>query len=125
MIKKGLVYGIGHAVYTKSDPRTQLLKKQAVTVASLTNRSKELEFYNRFETIAVKYISDVKHINICANLDFYSGFIYDMLQIPEDLYSPIFVASRAIGWLAHNIEDKLNIDKIIRPAGKYIKGENI
>lgn len=118
--KKGLVYGLGHAVYTISDPRCILLKKEAINVAKICNRSEELHFYTRFEDLAVTYLRERKSINICANVDFYSGFIYDMLKIPEDLYSPMFVASRAVGWVAHNIEDKVNSGRIIRPAGKYV-----
>ncbi len=122
--KKGLIYGLGHAVYTISDPRCVLLKKQAVDVARMCNKEEYLNFYSRFEYIASNYIHKLKGINICANVDFYSGFIFDMLQIPEDLYSPIFVASRAVGWLAHNIEDKINSGRIIRPAGLYVGGKN-
>ena len=66
------------------------------------------------------YLKESKGINICANVDFYSGLIYDMMRIPEDLYTPMFVASRAIGWLAHIIEEKINSGRIIRPAGKYV-----
>lgn len=118
--RSGLVYGIGHAVYTISDPRCLLLQEQAAEVAEDTGRSEELQFYNRFEKIAVAYLRAAKGINICANVDFYSGLIYDMMQIPEDLYTPMFVASRAIGWLAHIIEEKINSGRIIRPAGKYV-----
>lgn len=122
--KSGLIYGIGHAVYTLSDPRCLLLMEQAVEVAEATGRSDELQFYNRFEKISVEYLKASKDMNICANVDFYSGLIYDMMQIPEDLYTPMFVASRAVGWLAHIIEEKINSGRIIRPAGKYI-GEKI
>ena len=118
--RSGLVYGIGHAVYTLSDPRCELLKQQAVEVAENTGRSAELAFYNRFETIAVRHLRACKGRNLCANVDFYSGLIYDMMQIPEDLYTPIFVASRAVGWLAHIIEERINSGRIIRPAGKYV-----
>ncbi len=122
--RKGLIYGMGHAVYTISDPRCLILKKQAVELANQCRKSAVLKFYNRFEEIAVKYLREIKNADICANVDFYSGFIYEMMGIPEDLYSPIFVASRAVGWLAHNLEDKLYSNKIIRPAGKYIGDEN-
>ncbi|HPX32607.1 MAG TPA: citrate synthase [Erysipelotrichaceae bacterium] len=118
--KKGLVYGLGHAVYTISDPRCVLLKKQATEVAEMSDKIDCFEFYKRFEDIACNYIKEVKGINICANVDFYSGLIYDMLKIPEDLFSPLFVASRAVGWLAHNIEEKINSGRIIRPAGQYV-----
>lgn len=118
--KSGLIYGIGHAVYTISDPRCLLLTEKAAEVAELTGRNQELQFYNRFEKIAVAYLKESKGINICANVDFYSGLIYDMMRIPEDLYTPMFVASRSIGWLAHIIEEKINSGRIIRPAGKYV-----
>jgi citrate synthase len=120
--KKGLVYGLGHAVYTISDPRCVLLKKQATAVAEMTGKIDYLEFYKRFEDIACNYIKEIKGKNISANVDFYSGLIYDMLKIPEDLFTPIFVASRAVGWLAHNIEEKINSGRIIRPAGQYVGG---
>ncbi len=118
--RAGLVYGIGHAVYTLSDPRSVILKKHAGSLAERVGRKAELEFYNRFADIACAYVTEQKHKNVCANVDFYSGFIYDMLEIPEELYTPIFVISRAIGWLAHNLEDKININRIIRPAGIYV-----
>lgn len=118
--KSGLVYGMGHAVYTVSDPRSVLLRQHATDVAEMTGHLDELKFYKRFADLACQYIGETKNKNICENVDFYSGFIYDMLQIPEDLYTPLFVISRAIGWLAHNLEDKININKIIRPAGRYV-----
>ena len=119
----GLIYGFGHAVYTLSDPRCEILKKQAYSLAISKNRKDEFEFYLRFEKLVKAYFSTNKHRNICANIDFYSGLVYDMMNIPEDLFSPLFVLSRSIGWLAHNIEDKLYCNRIIRPAGKFIKGE--
>lgn len=118
--KQGLVYGFGHAVYTLSDPRCLLLKDQARALAKACNQSNRLEFYERFENSVVRYFKENKNKNICANVDFYSGLIYDMLQIPEDLYSPLFVTSRSVGWLAHNIEEKCYCNRIIRPAGLYV-----
>ena len=116
----GLVYGIGHAVYTKSDPRARILVKKAESLAIEKNQLPSLNFYKRFESIAKKVLFAKKHKNICANVDFYSGLIYEMLKIPEDLYTPLFVISRSWGWLAHDIENKLYANKIIRPAGKYV-----
>lgn len=116
----GLVYGIGHAVYTLSDPRCQILSKQCRTLAIEKNRLKEYELYNRFEKIAIEEINKRKGINVCANIDFYSGLVYDMLGIPKDLYTLMFVIGRSVGWVAHNIENKLYSGKIIRPAGKYV-----
>lgn len=117
---QGLVYGFGHAVYTLSDPRCILLKDQARELAIACNDTKRLAFYERFEELVVSYFKVNKQKNICANVDFYSGLIYDMLGIPEDLYSPLFVTSRSVGWLAHNIEEKLYCNRIIRPAGLYV-----
>ena len=121
--QKGLVYGIGHAVYTLSDPRAEIIKEKAMEVARANGLDKKFEFYKRFESIAKKIVSEEKHKSVSANIDFYSGLIYEMLDIPEDLYTPMFVCARVVGWLAHNIENKLCCDRIVRPAGKYV-GEN-
>ena len=116
----GLIYGIGHAVYTLSDPRCQILSKKCKELAIEKNRLPEYEFYHRFGTLAVQEIKARKGINVCANIDFYSGLVYDMLGIPKDLYTLMFVIGRSVGWVAHNIENKLYSGKIIRPAGKYV-----
>ncbi|WP_249030322.1 citrate synthase [Tannockella kyphosi] len=116
----GLVYGIGHAVYTKSDPRCQLLSKQCHLLAIEKGREEEYLFYQRFEKIAIETIYQKKGVAVCANVDFYSGFIYDMLEIPSELYTLMFVIGRTVGWLAHNIENKLFSNRIIRPAAKYV-----
>ena len=121
--KKGLVYGIGHAIYTKSDPRCLILKDQAKNLAKEKDRLDELNFYMRFEKIAAEYLSEKLNRERSANVDFYSGFVYDMMDIPKDLYTPLFVLSRMIGWISHNVEEKLNSGKIIRPAGKYVGRE--
>ncbi len=118
--KAGLIYGLGHAVYTLSDPRREKKKKHAAEIAERAGRLDELKFYNDFAEVACTYIKEQKHKNVSANVDFYSGFIYDILQIPEELYTPLFVISRSIGWLAHDLEDKININRIIRPAGIYV-----
>lgn len=118
--QKGLIYGMGHAVYTLSDPRSVILKQQAQVLAKEKNMEKEFLFYSQFEQVAKEVIYQRKHIHVCSNVDFYSGFVYEMMNIPEDLYSPLFVASRSIGWLAHNIENKLYCNRIVRPAGKYV-----
>lgn len=116
----GLIYGIGHAVYTLSDPRCQILSQKCKELAIEKDRLAEYEFYNRFEKIAIQEIKDRKGINVCANVDFYSGLVYDMLGIPKDLYTLLFVIGRSVGWVAHNIENKLYSGKIIRPASKYV-----
>lgn len=118
----GLVYGIGHAVYTESDPREIILKKYARELAIEKNRTDEFEFYDRIERIAKEVITAKRRLYkpICANVDFYSGFVYDMLQIPEELFTPIFAISRISGWCAHRLEEIINNGKIIRPAYKYV-----
>lgn len=116
----GLIYGIGHAVYTLSDPRCQILSQKCKELAVEKDRLAEYEFYNRFEKLAIQEIKERKGINVCANIDFYSGLVYDMLGIPKDLYTLLFVIGRSVGWVAHNIENKLYSGKIIRPAGKYV-----
>ena len=117
---KGLIYGVGHAVYTLSDPRAEIIKEKAKEVAKANGLDKKFEFYKRFENIAKKIVSEEKHKSVSANIDYYSGLIYEMLGIPEDLYTPMFVCARVVGWLAHNIENKLYCDRIVRPAGKYV-----
>ncbi|MBQ9841427.1 MAG: citrate synthase [Erysipelotrichaceae bacterium] len=118
--QKGLIYGMGHAVYTLSDPRSVILKQQAQLLAKEKNMEKEFLFYSQFEQVAKEVIYQRKNVHVCSNVDFYSGFVYEMMNIPEDLYSPLFVASRSVGWLAHNIENKLYCNRIVRPAGKYV-----
>ena len=119
---KGLIYGIGHPVYTKSDPRADLLKTKCEELAKMNGDDKKFDFYSRFEKIAIEELKKRKGstFNCCANIDFYSGLTYEILNINEDLFIPIFACSRMVGWLAHNIENKLYCDKIIRPAGKYV-----
>lgn len=116
----GLIYGIGHAVYTKSDPRCQILSKECHSLAIEKGREDEYLFYQRFEKVAIDLIYERKGVVVCANVDFYSGFIYDMLKIPSELYTLMFVIGRTVGWLAHNVENKKFSDRIIRPAAKYV-----
>ena len=120
--KKGLIYGIGHPVYTKSDPRAILLKQKCRELAELKGELNKFNFYSKFEEIDIRELKKRKGpgFNCCANIDFYSGLTYEILGINEDLYTPIFACARMVGWLAHNIENKLYCDKIIRPAGKYV-----
>ena len=120
----GLVYGFGHAVYTISDPRAELLRDVCETVAKEQGKTKEFTFYKLFEECVKEVIKEDKGRNIPTNVDYYSGFAYDMLRIPRELYTPLFVTSRLVGWLAHNIENKLYDGKIMRPATKYV-GENV
>lgn len=120
--KTGLIYGIGHAVYTESDPREVILKEYARKLAAEKNRMAEYEFYDRVERISKEVIASERHLfkPLCANVDFYSGFVYDMLRIPEELFTPIFAISRISGWCAHRLEEIINNGKIIRPAYKYV-----
>mgnify|MGYP000585150446 FL=1 len=120
--KTGLIYGIGHAVYTESDPREVILKEYARKLAAEKNRMAEYEFYDRVERISKEVIAAERHLfkPLCANVDFYSGFVYDMLRIPEELFTPIFAISRISGWCAHRLEEIINNGKIIRPAYKYV-----
>lgn len=116
----GLVYGFGHAVYTLSDPRAEILRHFCGTVAKEKKMEDIFNFYQRFEKIAVQILSQEKGANMCSNVDYYSGLAYAMLGIPRDLFTPLFVISRLVGWLAHNIENKLYDDRIVRPATKYV-----
>lgn len=118
----GLIYGMGHAVYTMSDPREVILKDYAKNLAEEKGLMDEFMFYERIERIANKLIMEKHkvHKNVCANVDFYSGFVYNMLGIPEELFTPIFAIARMPGWCAHRLEELLNGNKIIRPAYKYV-----
>ncbi len=120
--KTGLIYGMGHAVYTNSDPRAVILKEYAEKLAIAKGKEKEFDLYNRIEHIAKEVIAQHRHLfkPVCANVDFYSGFVYDILGIPESLFTPIFAVSRMSGWSAHRLEEIINKGKIIRPAYKYV-----
>ncbi len=116
----GLVYGMGHAVYTKTDPRAEILRDYAKELAEEKHREKEFEFMVRFEQIAKEVIFETKGKEIATNVDYYSGFTYELLNIPRDLVIPLFAISRTVGWIAHNIENKLYDGRIMRPATKYV-----
>jgi len=116
----GLVYGFGHAVYTITDPRAELLREYCESVAKDKGRLEEYHFYEEFEKTVKKVVFERKGNTISSNVDLYSGFAYDMLGIPEDLYTPLFVIARNIGWVAHNVENKLYDGRIMRPATKYV-----
>ncbi|MBQ8138205.1 MAG: citrate/2-methylcitrate synthase [Lachnospiraceae bacterium] len=120
--KQGLVYGMGHAVYTLSDPREVVLKEYAKKLAEEKGRLDDFNFYERVEKIAGKLIMQQKNVHkeVCANVDFYSGLVYSMMGIPEELYTPIFAIARISGWCAHRLEEILNAGKIVRPAYKYV-----
>ena len=116
--KAGLIYGMGHVVYTLSDPRAKMLKKFVKVLSGEKGRNDEFELYSKIERLAPEVIGEERHIykGVCANVDFYSGFIYDMLGIPEELYTPLFAVARISGWCAHRLEELINAGKIIRPA---------
>ena len=116
--KKGLIYGMGHAVYSLSDPRAQVFKGFVEQLAAAKGRQKDFALYSMIERIAPEVISQKSRIykGVSANVDFYSGFVYSMLEIPLEMYTPIFAIARIVGWSAHRIEELINMDKIIRPA---------
>ena len=122
----GLIYGMGHAVYTLSDPREIILKDFAKKLAEEKGMMEEFSLYENVENIAGRLIMERRKLfkNVCANVDFYSGFVYTMLRIPEELFTPIFAIARTPGWCAHRLEELINANKIIRPAYKYV-GEHI
>ena len=124
--RTGLIYGMGHAVYTLSDPRTAILKNKASELATEKNITSELALYETIERIAPGIISKVKGDKIvAANVDFYSGFVYHMLGIPQDLFTPIFAIARIPGWCAHRIEELVSGGKIIRPAYKNVMKKRV
>lgn len=120
--RSGLIYGMGHAVYTLSDPRTVILRKKADKLSKMTGHEAEFDLYTRIERIAPQVLSEVKKEKktICANVDFYSGFVYKMLNIPPEMYTPLFAISRTAGWCAHRMEEILSCNRIIRPAYKSL-----
>lgn len=118
--KSGLIYGIGHAVYTISDPRTKILKKMIKPLAAEKNKLDELALYETVERIAPDMLKEKRNRAVSANVDFYSGFVYSMLELPLELYTPIFAIARIAGWSAHRVEDIMNAGKIIRPAYKNV-----
>ena len=120
--KKGLIYGMGHAVYSISDPRAQVFKQFVRQLAESKNRHIDFKLYSMIETMAPKIIAGERAIykGVSANVDFYSGFVYSMLDIPEELFTPIFAIARIAGWSAHRMEELINMGKIIRPAYKGI-----
>lgn len=121
--KSGLIYGIGHAVYTLSDPRTRVLRQHAEALASEAGREEEFALYTSAERLAAEVFAEFKGGDkiVCANVDFYSGFIYDMLRIPPELYGPMFAVARISGWSAHRIEEIVSGNRIIRPAYKSVQ----
>ena len=120
--RSGLLYGMGHAVYTISDPRADILKTYAQSLSEEKGLEEEYQLYESVEKIASRLLSSRKQLSkpICCNVDFYSGFVYSMLGIPTQLFTPIFAISRISGWCAHRMEEIVNEGKLIRPAYKYV-----
>lgn len=120
--QKGLIYGMGHAVYSISDPRERVFKGFVEQLARDKGREKDMTPYNNIEKIAPKLIAKQRQIfkGVSPNIDFYSGFVYDMLNIPRELYTPLFAIARIAGWSAHRLEELITTDKIIRPAYKSL-----
>ena len=116
----GLIYGMGHAVYTLSDPRSEILQEKAQELAEEKNMMDSFNFYKLFEEVAKEEMYAKKGIHISSNVDFYSGYVYQMLSIPADIYTLLFVTARCIGWLAHNLENQMYSGKIVRPATKFV-----
>ena len=118
----GLIYGMGHAVYTLSDPREVILKQYARKLAEEKGLMEEFALYELVENLAGELVMKQRKLfkNVCANVDFYSGFVYTMLGIPRELFTPIFAIARIPGWSAHRLEEIMNASKIIRPAYKYV-----
>ena len=118
--RTGLIYGLGHAVYTVSDPRAQLLKQKARELAKAKKRTDEMKLFELIETHGPAIIK-ARHPraeDVCANVDLYSGFVYEMMGIPRDLYTPLFAIARCVSWCAHRMEELINKGPIIRPAYK-------
>ena len=120
--KKGLIYGQGHAVYTISDPRAILLRDKAESLAKEKGCTEEFNLYRTIEKLAPIVFAEEKNSDkqICTNVDFYSGFVYTMLNIPRELFTPIFAISRIAGWSAHRIEEIVSGGRIYRPAYKNV-----
>lgn len=115
--RQGLIYGFGHAVYSISDPRALIFKNLAEKLAEEKGKRKEFRLYSMIEELAPRIIAKERKIykGVSANVDFYSGFVYSMLGIPRELFTPVFAIARIVGWSAHRLEELLNVNKIIRP----------
>ena len=123
--RSGLIYGMGHAVYSLSDPRADIFRAFVKSLAQEKGKLDEYELYSSVERLAPKVIAQERRIykGVAANVDFYSGFVYSMLDLPHELYTPIFASSRIAGWSAHRLEELASGGKIIRPAYKCVQPE--
>ena len=119
----GVVYGLGHAVYSISDPRARIFKGYVEALSVEKHKENEFKLYSNIERIAAELITKERRIykGVSANIDFYSGFVYKMLNLPVELYTPLFAIARISGWSAHRIEELTNAGKIIRPAYMCVK----
>ena len=122
---KGLIYGMGHAVYSLSDPRERVFRSYVEKLAVDKGRQKDMNLYRAIEEVAPELIGEKRHIfkGVSPNVDFYSGFVYEMLGIPMELYTPLFAVARIVGWSAHRLEEMVGMNKIIRPAYKSVMEE--
>jgi citrate synthase len=120
--KAGLIYGMGHAVYSISDPRANVFKSFVLELSEAKGRMKEFNLYSMVERLAPQVIAEERNIykGVSANVDFYSGFVYSMLDLPLELYTPLFAIARIVGWSAHRLEELINSSRIIRPAYKAV-----
>lgn len=120
--KSGLIYGMGHAVYSKSDPRAKVFSRFVENLSIAKGKEDEYKLYSLIEKLAPEVIAEKRKIykGVSANVDFYSGFVYRMLGLPSELYTPIFAIARISGWSAHRLEELINAGKIIRPTYKNV-----
>ena len=125
--RKGLIYGMGHAIYSVSDPRAEVFKTYVETLAREKGRMKDYALYSMVERLAPEVIAEERRIykGVSTNVDFYSGFVYSMLDLPLELYTPMFAVARIVGWSAHRMEELINADKIIRPAYKNVLAPSV
>ena len=123
--KSGLIYGMGHAVYSMSDPREEVLNSFVEALAKEKGMERDYVLYKNVEELAPEAIAETRKIfkGVSPNVDFYSGLVYKMLDIPPELYTPLFATARIVGWSAHRIEELIGMNKIIRPAYKSVMKE--
>ena len=121
--RAGLIYGMGHAVYSLSDPRANIFKKSVKSLSEAKGREKEYKLYSLVERLAPQIISEERRIykGVSANIDFYSGFVYEMLGLPKELYTPLFAVARIAGWSAHRMEELSVGGKLIRPRYECVE----
>ena len=122
--RSGLIYGIGHAIYTKSDPRARMIREACRQLAAEKGEEEAFAMMEALEQTACRVMKKAKGVQVCANVDFYSGFAYRMLGIEPELFVPLFAISRTAGWIAHHLENRQNNRKLIRPANIYV-GERL